>query len=109
MFERAGCPWCVRWDAEVSPAYPKTAEGQRAPLRRHNLDQGQPRNIMLESPVRYTPTFVLVDDGREIGRITGYIDNGMFWGTLSAMIAKLPAAEAGGKGAGLSSPREMQK
>ena len=88
MFERAGCPWCARWDAEVAPAYMKTEEGRAAPLRRHNLDQGQPKDIVLQSPVRYTPTFVLVDDGHEKGRITGYIDNGMFWGILKQMIAK---------------------
>ena len=92
MIERAGCAWCARWDAEVAPAYEKTNEGRRAPLRRHNLDQGQPNGIVLERPVRYTPTFLLVDDGREVGRITGYIENGMFWGMLSQMIAKLPVA-----------------
>jgi thioredoxin-related protein len=92
MFERSGCPWCARWDAEVAPAYMKTPEGHRAPLRRHNLDQGQPRDIALERPVRYTPTFVLVDDGKEVGRITGYIDNGMFWGMLSPLMQRLTSS-----------------
>ncbi len=99
MFERAGCPWCARWDAEVAPAYTKTAEGQRAPLRRHNLDKGQPTDVTLERPVRYTPTFVLVDNGKEVGRITGYIDNAMFWGTLMPMIAKLDASGGAGPAA----------
>lgn len=91
MFERPGCPWCARWDAEVAPAYVKSPEGARAPLRRHNLDNGQPRDITLERPVRYTPTFVLAEGGREVARITGYIDNGMFWGLLAPMIASLDA------------------
>ena len=89
MFERAGCPWCARWDAEVAPSYGKTREGQFAPLRRHNVDRGQPKDIALERPVRYTPTFVLVDEGKEVARITGYMDNAMFWGTLMPLIAKL--------------------
>ncbi len=89
MFERDGCPYCARWDAEVAPAYMKTVEGLRAPLRRYNIGLGQPKDIVLERPVRYTPTFVLVDDGREVSRITGYVENGMFWGLLQPMIAKL--------------------
>lgn len=97
MFERAGCPWCQRWDAEVAPAYAASPEGLKAPLRRHNLDTGQPKDLALARPVRYTPTFVLIDDRREIGRITGYIDNGMFWGLLTPMIAKI------GKSSGASS------
>lgn len=106
MFERAGCPWCARWDAEVAPAYMKTAEGQRAPLRRHNLDQGQPRDIALERPVRYTPTFVLVDGGKEVGRITGYIDNGMFWGMLSPLMQRL-ASSTGSAATGATVSREQ--
>lgn len=90
MVEQAGCPYCKRWDAEVAPAYPKTPEGKAAPLRRHDLGQGQPKDIALQRPVRYTPTFVLVDEGREVARITGYIDNAMFWGTLSQLVAQLP-------------------
>jgi len=106
MFERSGCPWCARWDAEVAPAYMKTSEGQRAPLRRHNLDQGQPSDIALERPVRYTPTFVLVDNGKEVGRITGYIDNGMFWGMLSPLMQRL-ASSTGSATSGATISREQ--
>ena len=86
MFERAGCPWCARWNREVSPAYPRTDEGRFAPLRRVDLDQGQPHDVELKLPVRFTPTFVLVDNGREVGRIIGYMDESTFWGLFSKMI-----------------------
>ena len=107
MFERSGCPWCVRWDREVAPAYAKTAEGQRAPLRRHSLDNGQPQDIKLDLPVRYTPTFVLVDGGREVGRITGYADNAMFWGMLSPIIARLNSAGDGARDKERAASREQ--
>ena len=89
MFERTGCPWCLRWNAEVAPGYPATSEGQAAPLRRFDIGNGQPGDVKLARPVRFTPTFVLVDEGREVGRITGYIDNGMFWGLFGQMLARL--------------------
>jgi hypothetical protein len=41
--------------------------------------------------VRYTPTFVLVDRGREIGRIVGYPGEDFFWELLAGLIKKLPS------------------
>lgn len=90
MFERAGCPWCARWNQEIAPIYPKTTEGKDAPLRRVDLDAKLPTDITLGTPVRFTPTFVVVDKAREVGRITGYINDESFWGLLSAILARIP-------------------
>jgi hypothetical protein len=92
MFERAGCPWCRRWDQEVGKIYPKTPEGQVAPLRRISLDHPLPADIRLNPPVFFTPTFVLMHEEREIARITGYLGDDAFWGMLSKFIAPLRAA-----------------
>lgn len=89
MFERAGCVWCQRWDREVGANYAKTEEAKTLPLRRVDLDVAATGGISLASPVRYTPTFVVVDQGREVGRITGYISDEAFWGLLGALAAKL--------------------
>lgn len=88
MFDRAGCVWCRKWDQEVGAIYPRSPEGQRAPLRRASLDQPLPPELKLMPPVFYSPTFVLMDAGREIGRITGYPGDEAFWGLLSAMLKK---------------------
>jgi thioredoxin-related protein len=97
MFERAGCPWCQRWDREVGATYAKTSEARRLPLRRVDIHSGSTGGIVLASPVRYTPTFVVVDEGREVGRITGYINDESFWGLLSALAAKLKSARDAGQ------------
>lgn len=89
MFERAGCVWCLRWDREVAAIYPKTPEGMKAPLRKISLDRPVPADLKLTPPVFYTPTFVLMDEGREIGRITGYLGDDAFWGLLTSMTSKL--------------------
>ena len=88
MVERAGCVWCERWQRDIGPAYMKSDEGQRAPLRRVSLDDGQPK-LRLKEPVRFTPTFILIEHDREIGRITGYLDNAMFWGLLGVLLGKV--------------------
>ncbi len=89
VFERAGCAWCARWDAEVGEVYRKTAEGGRAPLRRVNLARGVPSDLGQVGPVVFTPTFVLVEDGKEVGRIEGYADEAFFYAYLDGLLAKL--------------------
>lgn len=87
MYTRNGCPFCVRFEREVGPVYAKTPEGKAAPLRRVELPAGGVRGEGLREPVIATPTFVLVDDGREVGRITGYLNDDMFWGLLGRLVA----------------------
>jgi thioredoxin-related protein len=89
MFEREGCVWCQRWDRDVGSIYHKTAEAKLLPLRRINTESQAARDITLASPVRYTPTFVVVDNGREIGRITGYVSDDAFWGLLAALATRI--------------------
>ncbi len=89
MFEQAGCAWCEAFDREIAPVYGKTAEGTRAPLRRINISQNLPQDLAFIEVERLTPLFVLIDKGREIGRIRGYPGADHFWGLLGALIAKL--------------------
>lgn len=88
MMEQPGCIYCARWDAEVGPGYPKSAEGQRAPLRRIQLHDALPGDLALRTPAVFTPTFVLVRDGQEIGRIEGYPGAHFFWPLLADLIAR---------------------
>jgi protein-disulfide isomerase len=90
MFEQPGCPWCAQWDREIAPKLPMTAEGRRAPLRRVNLRGGIPPGLDLIAGVRFTPTFVLVQNGREVGRITGYAGEHFFWEQLEGLVRQLP-------------------
>lgn len=90
MYESAGCSWCDAWHAEIGPVYPKTEEAARAPLRRVDLDGDPPQGITPDEPVNLTPTFLLVDDaGQEVGRITGYAGDELFWWQLGMLMEKL--------------------
>ena len=89
MFDRAGCAWCLRWEQDVGPIYPKTPEGKRAPLRHVSLDRAIPQDLKLKPAIFYTPTFVLMEKGREIGRITGYMGDDAFWGLLGVLMHNL--------------------
>lgn len=102
MFEEPGCPWCARWHAEVGPGYPRSPEGQVAPLRRVELRDSPPAGVRLARPVRASPTFVLIENGREVDRITGYPGADFFWGLLAQMIAKLDKRKSEAVSAGNS-------
>jgi hypothetical protein len=91
MFRRAGCPWCLAWDEAVGPIYPKSDLGRRLPLRPVDLDRDPPPAVILVRPVRFTPTFVVVDEGREIGRIEGYPGEDFFWSLLDKLARSLPS------------------
>ena len=70
VFEQKGCVWCQRFDRDIAPAYDKTTEGKRAPLRRQDIKQPIAAELAFIKRERFTPVFVLIDQGREIGRIT---------------------------------------
>lgn len=91
MVERHGCHWCEQWNAEIAPAYPKTDEGARAPLRREQIN-ALPSDIAFTSRPIFTPTFVLVEDGQELGRIEGYGGDEFFWFLLSQLLDAHPDA-----------------
>ena len=95
MFERAGCAWCETFDRDVAPIYGKTDEGLRAPLRRLDTAQPLPADLAFLETERVTPVFVLVDRGREIGRIRGYPGDDFFWGLLDGLLKRLDADVAG--------------
>lgn len=89
MFEEAGCVWCAVFNRDIAPVYGKTDEGKRAPLRRVTMGAPLPADLAFIQAERLTPLFVLVDKGREIGRIRGYPGEDHFWGLLGALIKKL--------------------
>lgn len=86
MMEEVGCRWCATWNREIAPIYPKTPEGQAAPLTRLDIHDPLPAGLTLKRAPFYTPTFILVRDGAELARIEGYPGEDFFWGLLGVML-----------------------
>ncbi|WP_180966801.1 hypothetical protein [Cohaesibacter celericrescens] len=89
MVEAEGCVWCARWNKEIGPIYPKSSEGKRAPLRRIDKQTSLPSSFKLTRGFFYTPTFILLVDGTEKGRIEGYPGEDFFWGLLAQLLASV--------------------
>lgn len=92
MVEEPGCAWCAKWESELGEIYPKTSEGKYAPLRKvklHDLkrsDGPDTLGVMPATPVVFTPTFLLIEDGKELARLQGYPGEDFFWGLLEQML-----------------------
>jgi hypothetical protein len=87
MVEQRGCSYCERWNADVSPEYPLTPEGRFAPLRRVDLHD-LPEDLSFATRPVFTPTFVLMGDDVEVGRLEGYPGEDFFWGLLGRLLSK---------------------
>ena len=85
MVDDAGCQYCRKWDAEVGVIYDRSTVGAVAPLERRAKRH---RDLVPYEPLAYTPTFILVRDGAEVGRIVGYPGADFFWAEFERLIAK---------------------
>jgi len=90
-FGSSSCPVCETWDQEVGEIYPKTEESKTLPLRQHDVHDDKPADLAFIKGVIFTPTFVAIEDGREIGRIVGYMGDFFFWEQLDGLIKKIPS------------------
>jgi len=87
MIEQEKCPYCKRFNAEIIPDYATSPAGQRAPLRRVDLHDPWPADLDGVTPDQLTPTFILVDNGAEIGRLRGYPGKEEFWSLLEKLLS----------------------
>lgn len=97
MFEEPGCAWCAAWQEQIGGVYARTEEGHRAPLRRVDKTAERPADLGAIQGIAFTPTFVLMEDGREVGRIVGYPGENFFWPMLQDLLARLKRAPGGGE------------
>lgn len=86
MVERPGCHYCIEWKRVIGPVYPKTDAGEYAPLKVVDISEDAPFAGGYDQPIVYTPTFVIVDNGKEVGRILGYTGEDFFWPILEKLL-----------------------
>jgi len=94
MTESPICEWCEIWEEEVGVIYRLTPQGKQAPVRRLSLENLKENSLETIRPVTFTPTFILLSNQREVGRITGYPGEGHFWALLDDLLKHLPGTVA---------------
>lgn len=89
IFESTACEWCEIWQDEVGEFYDKTSEAEIVPLRRVDIDDDRPDDLKHVNGIVYTPTFIIMKEGQEVGRIIGYPGEDFFWQLLNEILLKL--------------------
>lgn len=82
------CPYCQAWERDIGVVYHKSPYALALPLTRVNVESKMPEDMTFKKPVVGTPTFLIIRDGQEIDRQSGYIDAEMFWWWLSEHTTK---------------------
>ena len=91
IFEQKACPFCEIFNLEIAPDYPQSRAGRLAPLRHVDIWESRTGGIEGLDPAVFTPTFVLVEDGREIGRLMGYPGRRYFYAEIDQLVDRLAA------------------
>ncbi len=86
MVKEPGCIYCIEWKKTIGPIYPNTEAGMFAPLTVIDKSEPAPFANGYATPIIYTPTFILVENNTEIGRILGYPGEDFFWAILEKML-----------------------
>jgi hypothetical protein len=92
MIGAPNCEYCAQWEAEVGVVFDRTAEGRQVALERRTLAAPAPEGARLARGIRYTPTFVLLCQGAETGRIEGYPGEDFFWPMLRRLLDRAAGA-----------------
>lgn len=90
VFVLDACAPCALFERQIGRIYARTEEGRRAPLRRVDFEAQTSADLAFLAPAEVAPTFVLVDNGAEIGRFSGYASDELFWLSLNALLNRLP-------------------
>ena len=88
MVTSDNCPYCYAWELDVGEVYDKSPYAPSLPLTRIDIGSKMPKDVTFQKPVVGTPTFLVIHNGQEIGRQSGYIDAEMFWWWLSEYAAQ---------------------
>jgi hypothetical protein len=73
VFEAQGCELCARFRADVLPAFWGAAGKERVPMTLVDVDALGTAGFPLAHRLSHLPTVVLMQDGRERGRIEGLV------------------------------------
>jgi hypothetical protein len=72
VLEADGCLYCEVFRREVLPLYRASPASAKVPIRFVDIAQIADGSPLLSAPVTIVPTAVLLSEGREVGRVTGY-------------------------------------
>jgi thioredoxin-related protein len=88
VFEHPDCTYCQVFRRDVAPQYLRSPHAAEAPMRFIDIAKVDTSALGLKEPLTMLPTAVLMKEGREIDRITGYWGRDTFIKMLAYLLAR---------------------
>lgn len=88
VLEVRNCSVCSLVRQNIQPAYELSPQARDVPMRYVDITSIDELKLGLKSRVDTVPTIVLMRDGREVSRITGYTGPTLFFKALSHMMQR---------------------
>jgi thioredoxin-related protein len=86
VFETADCVYCMLLRRDVLQDYLRSTRAAEVPVRFVDVEGIDLDQLPLSSPLTTVPTVVLLSDGQEVGRITGYTGPELFFQLVSRLM-----------------------
>lgn len=84
MFDSPTCVYCKKFKREAAPLYNRSPAAAVLPLRIVQIDRDA-LWFRLKGAVRTTPTFVIVEQGEEVERFSGYSGRDAFLDLMNSL------------------------
>ena len=86
VFEAKGCAYCFIFRRDVVPNYQQSPRARDVPMRFIDVRKTDLSRLSLRQPLTLLPTVVLMKNGREIDRISGYMGPEPFFHMVSRLM-----------------------
>lgn len=86
VLEVPGCIYCGVFRRQLLPRYEASKQGKDIPVRFVDLNDPELGEIGLTQPIGVVPTFVLLENNTEIGRIPGYVSHRDFFKAIDHIL-----------------------
>ena len=90
VIEADGCIFCEIFRSDVLPAYETSEQGKQMPVQFVDINDMDTTHLEFKGAVDIVPTFIVVKERREVGRISGYVGPENFFHSINYLLASAP-------------------
>ncbi len=88
VLEVEGCLYCQIFRRDILPTYRASARAATVPMRFVDINELTATKLRLSAPVDVVPTAIVLQNGRELGRISGYVGPENFFRSIDYLLAR---------------------
>jgi thioredoxin-related protein len=86
VVEIDNCIYCGLFRRDVAPTYKVSGRAKTIPMRFIDINAPDVDRLALTAPIDSVPTVLVVENGRELGRIAGYVGPEIFFHSLNRLL-----------------------